>query len=136
MAGHDVLHVIPPTLHQRGAGQFIEAVGVFVSEHGERAVVAIDEIEENLALYEKAASTDRAGFNKRIHASVEKIKKHNILQKIRASDDRYEISPTLKLLFSAEEIATLTLLYQRMAAGDLGQQPDGSEDDAASGENA
>ncbi|MEO5933777.1 MAG: hypothetical protein ABIQ08_09535, partial [Duganella sp.] len=67
-------------------------------------------------------------------ASVEKVKKHNILQKIRASDDRYEISPTLKLLFSAEEIQTLTALYQRMAAGEsVKPQPlaaDDEEDDA------
>lgn len=134
-----------PLLLRRAQLTFIDSVLVLylrhrltqADAHGERAVVAIDEIEENLALYEKAASTDRAGFNKRIHASVEKIKKHNILQKIRASDDRYEISPTLKLLFSAEEIATFTKLYQRMAAGDLGKQPDGSaEDDVASGEDA
>jgi hypothetical protein len=86
--------------------------------HAERAVVAVDEIVENLMLYERATSTDRAGFTKRINAAVEKVKKHNILQKIRASEDRFEISPTLKLLFSAEEILTLAALYQGMAAGD------------------
>ncbi|PHV09372.1 hypothetical protein CSQ96_02470 [Janthinobacterium sp. BJB412] len=99
---------------------------------GERAVVDLSEIVDNLTLYERAASTDRAGFTKRVNASVEKIKKHNILQKIRASDDRFEISPTLKLLFSAEEIQTLTGLYQRMAAGDpaaLGKQPTSDEED-------
>jgi len=76
--------------------------------------------------YERAASTDKAGFVKRVNASIEKIKKHNILQKIRASDDRFEISPTLKLLFSAEEIIALTALYERMAADelpDLARQP-------------
>ena len=101
---------------------------------GERAVVDLSEIVDNLTLYERAASTDRAGFTKRVNASVEKIKKHNILQKIRASEDRYEISPTLKLLFSAEEIQTLTALYLRMAAGETSkQQPlsiDDDEDDA------
>ncbi|HWJ93834.1 MAG TPA: hypothetical protein VNT33_03875, partial [Telluria sp.] len=54
------------------------------------------------------------------------VKKHNILQKIRGSDERYEISPTLKLLFSAEEIIALTSQYERMAAGDAtapGRQP-------------
>ena len=97
---------------------------------GERAVVSLDEISENLSLYERAASTDRAGFGKRVSASVEKIKKHNILQKIRASDDRFEISPTLKLLFSAEEIQALTSLYQRMAEGGLpGQQPLSADED-------
>jgi hypothetical protein len=59
---------------------------------------------------------------KRVHASIEKIKKHSILQKIRSSEDRFEISPTLKLLFSAEEIQALTHLYQRMAAGETPAQ--------------
>lgn len=85
---------------------------------GERAVVSIEEIVEYLIPYERTANTDRSGFTKRVHASIEKIKKHSILQKIRSSDDRLEISPTLKLLFSAEEIQALTHLYQRMAAGD------------------
>ena len=86
--------------------------------HGDRAVVAVDEIIEFLEVYEQTGNTDRAGFEKRIHASIEKIKKHSILRKIRSTDDRFEISPTLKLLFSAEEIQTLTRIYQQMAMDD------------------
>jgi hypothetical protein len=85
---------------------------------GQRAVVSIDEIMQYLSVYERAANTDRAGFNRRTQASIEKIKKHSILQKIRSADDRFEISPTLKLLFSAEEVLALNQLYQRMAAGE------------------
>ena len=88
--------------------------------HGDRAVISIDEIVEFLRVYEQAANTDRALFHKRILASIEKIKKHSILRKIRASEDRYEVSPTLKLLFSAEEIQALTRIYRRMSAA--GQQ--------------
>jgi len=80
-------------------------------------------------LYERATNTDRAGFVKRVHASIEKIKKHSILQKIRSSEDRFEISPTLKLLFSAEEIQALTHLYQRMAAGETPAQLAQTESD-------
>lgn len=82
--------------------------------HGDRAVVSTDEIVEFLGVYEQAGNTDRALFEKRIHASIEKIKKHSILRKIRSSDDRFEISPTLKLLFSAEEIQALTRIYRDM----------------------
>lgn len=96
---------------------------------GERAVVSIEEIVEYLIPYERTANTDRSGFTKRVHASIEKIKKHSILQKIRSSDDRLEISPTLKLLFSAEEIQALTQLYQRMAAGETPTQANQSEHD-------
>ncbi len=84
--------------------------------HGDRAVVSTDEIVEFLSVYEQAGNTDRALFEKRIHASIEKIKKHSILRKIRASEDRFEISPTLKLLFSAEEIQALTRIFRDMQA--------------------
>jgi len=85
--------------------------------HGDRAVVSTDDIIEFLEVYEQDGNKDRAGFEKRIHASIEKIKKHSILRKIRSTDDRFEISPTLKLLFSAEEIQTLTRVYQKMTTG-------------------
>jgi hypothetical protein len=85
--------------------------------HGERAVVSKKDIIEHLGMYDKTGNTDKAGFDKRIHASIEKIKKHNILQKIRSSDDRFEVSPALKLLFPAEEIMALTKLYKNMNAG-------------------
>jgi len=81
----------------------------------ERAVVEGCEIVDQVAPYERAASTDHAGFGKRIQASIEKMKKSSILQKIRGSEDRYEVSPTLKLLFSAEDIAALTQQYRALA---------------------
>jgi len=91
--------------------------------HGERAVVSSAEMVELLGVYERVGSTDRALFERRIHASIEKIKKHSILRKIRASDNRFEVSPTLKLLFSAEEIQALTHSYaQLLGADDAAQQ--------------
>jgi hypothetical protein len=41
------------------------------------------------------------------------------LLQIRSTEDRFEISPTLKLLFSPEEILALTQIYQRMASGEV-----------------
>lgn len=129
-----------PILLRRAQLTFIDSVlllflrqGLTQAEaHGERAVVARDDMVENLLPYERSTSTDRAGFTKRVNASIEKLKKHNILQKLRGSEDRFEISPTLKLLFSAEEIITLTALYERMAAGDAaapGRQAIDEEDE-------
>jgi hypothetical protein len=129
-----------PRLLRRAQLTFIDSILLLylrrqltqAESHGERAVVSKNEIVEHLSVYEKSGNTDSAGFAKRIHASIEKIKKHNILQKIRASDDRFEVSPTLKLLFSAEEIQALTKQYQRMAAGELqvndGLQEEGEEE--------
>jgi len=85
---------------------------------GQRAVVSIEEMVAHLLVYERAVNTDRAGFNRRTQASIEKIKKHSILQRIRSTTDRFEISPTLKLLFPAEEVLALTRIYQRMASGE------------------
>ena len=45
--------------------------------HGDRAGVSTDEIVEFLGVYEQAGNTDRVLFEKRIHASIEKIKKHS-----------------------------------------------------------
>jgi hypothetical protein len=66
---------------------------------------------EQMKLYEPRENADRAGFEKRIRAAIEKVKDHSIISPIRASEDRYEISPTLKLLFSADEIAALSRRY-------------------------
>jgi hypothetical protein len=122
----DVGDLETPILLRRAQLTFLDSVCLLylrqlltlADARGERAVVAGDAILEHLSIYERAVSTDRAGFIKRVRASIEKIKKHSILLKIRSSDDRFEISPTLKLLFSAEEILALTKLYQQMASGE------------------
>jgi hypothetical protein len=85
---------------------------------GERAVVSEEEILEDLGAFERAENTDRFGFEKRIRASIKKMILRSILQKVRESDDRYEISPTLKLLFSAEVIEAMRDRYQQMIKGD------------------
>jgi hypothetical protein len=125
-----------PLLLRRSPLTFIDSVLLLflrrqlaqAESHGERAVVSKGEIIDHLGVYERSANTDKAGFTKRIHASIEKIKERSILQKIRASDDRFEVSPTLKLLFSAEEIQALSSLYQRMASdGSSVDEPSGDE---------
>lgn len=126
-----------PLLLRRAQLTFIDSILLLhlrqrltqADSQGERAVVSTEEITEYLTPYERTANTDRAGFAKRVHASIEKLKKNSILQKIRASDDRFEISPTLKILFSAEEVQALTTLYQRMAAGETSFQESQIEPD-------
>jgi len=116
-----------PTLLRRAQLTFIDSVLLLflrqrlaqAVSHGGRAVISKDEIVEHLGMYDRSGNTDRAGFDKRVHASIEKVKKYNIIQKIRGSDDRFEVSPTLKLLFSAEEIQALTTLYQHMGVNEL-----------------
>jgi len=129
-----------PVLLRRAPLTFIDSVLLLflrqrlsqADVHAERAVIAADEIVEYLTTYERSASTDRAGFVKRVHASIEKIKKHSILQKLRATEDRFEISPTLKLLFSVEEIQALIRVYRDIAQGTATQPgPDSERDEDA-----
>ena len=86
--------------------------------HGDRAIVSTGEIVDFLKVYERDENTDRALFERRVHNSIEKIKKHSILRKLRSDDDCFEISPTLKLLFSAEEIQALTETYLNLKVPD------------------
>jgi hypothetical protein len=101
----------------------------------ERAVVAGSDLNSHLTLYERALNTDKAGFNRRAAAALKKMTQQKILIKLRGSDDRYEISPALKLLFSPEDIARLGALYARIAAGEhvsIGVvDPDEDPEDAA-----
>jgi len=85
---------------------------------GHRAVVEDSVLVDALSVYEKNVSTDRAGFNKRIAASIAKMKENHVLEKLRGSEDRYEVSPALKLLFSAEDVQNLANVYRQLREAD------------------
>ncbi len=113
-----------PVLLRRSPLTFIDSVLLIflrhrltqADAHGERATVDSEEISQHLVVYEQAANTDHSGFQKRVQASIEKMKKNSILQKIRGTENRFEVSPTLRLLFSPEEIQTLTQQYHTIAS--------------------
>ncbi len=111
-----------PILLRRAPLTFLESVlllhlrGLLADAElrGERAVVAFDEMMEQMQLYERHLNTDRAGFERRARAAIEKVKKNSLISAIRGSEGRFEISPTLKLLFSAEQIAALSRSYANL----------------------
>lgn len=82
---------------------------------GERAVVSLADMQEHLGVFERDSNPDHAKFGRQVVNAVDKAKKLSLLQRIRSSDERYEVSPTLKLLFSAEEIQQLTRTYGQLA---------------------
>lgn len=82
---------------------------------GERAVVSLADMQEHLGVFERDNNPDHAKFGRQVVNAVDKAKKLSLLQRIRSSDERYEVSPTLKLLFSAEEIQQLTRTYGQLA---------------------
>lgn len=83
---------------------------------GERAVVSRDDMQEHLSVFERGNNPDHAKFEKQIINAVDKAKKLSLLQFVRGSGERYEVSPTLKLLFSAEEIQDLTRIYAALVS--------------------
>jgi len=82
---------------------------------GERAVLALQEMKEHMTIFERQQNVDHARFEQQVENAIEKAKKHSLLQKIRGSEDRYEVSPTLRLLFPAEEIQALNAVYTALA---------------------
>lgn len=97
--------------------------------HGERAVVSQDEMEEQLGVFERRANADHARFARQAQNAIDKGKKLSLLQKVRGTNDRYEVSPTLKLLFSAEEIQALTRTFSGLTGSEDGGEEDTSDDD-------
>ncbi|MEW6370127.1 MAG: DUF4194 domain-containing protein [Pseudomonadota bacterium] len=94
---------------------------------GERAVVSLSDMQEHLGVFERDNNPDHAKFGRQVVNAVDKAKKLSLLQRIRSSDERYEVAPTLKLLFSAEEIQQLTRTYGRLAQA---PQTTGEADDS------
>ena len=93
----------------------------------ERAVVSLSDMQEYLGVFERHNNLDHAKFGRQVVNAVDKTKKLSLLQRIRSSDERYEIAPTLKLLFSAEEIQQLTRTYVQLAqAPQARDEPDDS----------
>ncbi|MGB3071207.1 MAG: DUF4194 domain-containing protein [Ottowia sp.] len=108
---------------------------------GDRAVVSLDEMREHLSVYERDGNPDHAKFERQLVNAIDKAKKLSLLQFIRGSGERYEVSPTLKLLFSAEEIQELTRTYAALAAApnavaDEGEEGDGRNDSTEDEEGA
>ncbi|WP_266157424.1 DUF4194 domain-containing protein [Dyella silvatica] len=114
-----------PTLLRTQSLTFIDSVLLLhLRQHlaeadaqGRRAVVEEEALSDELSVYEKNLSTDRAGFMKRVAAAIVKMRDSHILTVLRGSEGRYEISPVLKLLFSAEDVQALGQVYRELREG-------------------
>lgn len=112
-----------PVLLRRSPLTFLEsAVLLFLRQRltqadvdGERAVVDRHELVDFLQVYERAGNSDVARFERQLISAIEKARKLNWISSLKNSDDRFEVSPTLKLLFTAEQIQALTQAYSDVA---------------------
>lgn len=125
-----------PILLRRNTLTFIEtALLLFLrlrltqaDAQGERAALDLQEMLEYLKTFERSDNVDQSRFAKQCDGAVEKAKKLGLLRKLANSDERFEVSPALKLLFPAEEIEQLTKAYNTAAgfskAADAGSGAD------------
>lgn len=102
----------------------------------ERVVVGRDEIDAHMQAYIASSGNDEAQFRKRLDASVKRMYEYSILLRTE-TEGRWEVSPILALILTAEEIGGIEEEYERLrdAAGreagdrDDAPDPDRTEDD-------
>ena len=82
---------------------------------GRKTIVGADEVADQLQVYRGKDNADIAGFSKRINSSWQKMVKYGLLAAT-STEGRFEVSPVLRLVFGAEEIAAVQAEYRRLAA--------------------
>lgn len=82
---------------------------------GRKTIVGADEVADQLQVYQGKDNADIAGFSKRINSSWQKMVKYGLLAAT-STEGRFEVSPVLRLVFGAEEIAAVQAEYRRLAA--------------------
>ncbi|MDO5534046.1 MAG: DUF4194 domain-containing protein [Propionibacteriaceae bacterium] len=80
-----------------------------------RTFVGRDEIEDQLRSYRPAELADKKGFDDRIGAAINKMKKNSVLLST-DDEERWEVSPVLGLVFGADEVAAVTRELDRLVA--------------------
>lgn len=96
---------------------------LLVAPPGQRVIVEYDEIVADMDPYRGRYTTDDAGFRRRINASWEKMKNYSLLSPA-DTPGRFEVSPVLRQLFDADEVALVEAEYRRL----LDAQDDGQDD--------
>lgn len=87
------------------------------AQPGERVIVDRDEISEQLEMYRGDGDTDPAGYAKRVNASWTKLGKYSLLSTT-STDDRMEVSPVLRQLFDADQVAAVEAEFRRITEED------------------
>jgi hypothetical protein len=106
-----------------------------------RVIVGQEDVFEQLRVY-RTADRDESDFTKRLNSTWQKMK--NTLRVIHqaGAEDRAEISPVLRLIVDADQIAAISGEYRRIAGGggrsgfDQAGEPNDFESDSAAADDA
>jgi hypothetical protein len=91
-------------------------------------------MQAHLAVFERVANPDQARFGRQVVGAIEKAKKLSLVRLLPGGQQRFEVSPTLKLLFPAEAIQALTQTYLALlSGGGQAQASLGAEEDEQEG---
>ncbi len=110
-----LLRRAPLTFVQSALLLFLRQQLTQADTRGERAVVSLHDMLEHLRVFEPDRNLDRAKFERQAQGAVEKGLQLNLIRRLRGEEERYEVSPALKLLFPAEEIQALTQTYTQLS---------------------
>jgi len=80
--------------------------------------VSHEDMQAHLNVFERVANPDQARFGRQVIGAIEKAKKLSLIRPLPGGQQRFEVSPTLKLLFPAEAIQQLTRTYLALLRGD------------------
>lgn len=83
---------------------------------GQRAVISKDEIYSYLGYFDVDSKLDQLGAKRRADAVIERFVKRHFLTAL-PNRGNYEISPVLKVIFRANEIAALSEAYEELLRG-------------------
>lgn len=108
-----VLRQVPLTMIDSALVLFLRGQLSAVAGTGQRAIVGFDDILAQLTPYRREGTTDESAHVKRINGSVRKMIDAGVLANT-STEGRYEVSPVLRILFPAEQIAALSDAYEAL----------------------
>lgn len=86
---------------------------------GEKAIIALETIEELLRTFDISAKTNERQFKNHVNAVIKRLTGRKLLKKLGDNTHLYEICLALKLIFNVEEIDALRKAYQDKAEQDF-----------------
>nr|MBV6630258.1 DUF4194 domain-containing protein [Oceanococcus sp. HetDA_MAG_MS8] len=91
-----------------------------------RITIELDQVAERLIPF-LPLTASQSQDRKRLNGSIEQMKKRRILAAVRGEADRFEITPVIRYVVSAEMLEQLLVEYRRMAdeAGPQASEPAG-----------
>ncbi len=98
-----------------------------LSAPGERVIVDVDELRDQVRSYQRSDDLDDAAYARRFDAAIKRIRNaYNLLDETETAG-RYEVSPVLRHIFDVDTVTALRDEYARYALSTTAQDETGEE---------